>query len=292
MIPIDDLRGMQTLAQEVFRLRPEVVDMTMGELAYHGGLGRSGALDGAAHRLWRQDREVVAWAIFWPPGGLEWQVHPGRPQLLDDVLDWFESLATGSDLATQVRTADLDAERTIRARGFARDAAAPFMLLNSRTLTDVDEPRIPTGYRLRTVDDYDGDIGARVAVHRAAWAELGTRVTEETYRGVMETWPYRSDLDCVLEDSAGRPVAFALAWYDEENRVGELEPVGTDPAARRRGLARAVNLFALDRLRASGATRAIVACRGDDAYVAPRRLYESVGFSELSRQRKYVRSRR
>jgi ribosomal protein S18 acetylase RimI-like enzyme len=80
-----------------------------------------------------------------------------------------------------------------------------------------------------------------------------------------------------------------LAWYDDENRVGELEPVGTHPDHRRRGLGRATNLFALDRLSAAGATHAIVSCRGDAAYPIPRLLYESVGFRELSRQVPLVR---
>ena len=71
--------------------------------------------------------------------------------------------------------------------------------------------------------------------------------------------------------------------------MGELEPVGTDPRFRRRGLGRAVNLFGLERLREVGARAAIVGCRGDDGHPAPRRLYESVGFTELSRNVRYVK---
>ena len=67
------------------------------------------------------------------------------------------------------------------------------------------------------------------------------------------------------------------------NRVGELEPVGTHEAHQRKGLGRAVNLFALQRLRDEGATEALVACRGDAAYPIPRKLYASVGFREVER---------
>jgi hypothetical protein len=52
-----------------------------------------------------------------------------------------------------------------------------------------------------------------------------------------------------------------------------------------------VNLFALQRLRSAGATEAIVACRGDDDYPIPKRLYESVGFREISRQIPYIKPR-
>jgi len=159
-----------------------------------------------------------------------------------------------------------------------------------RDLDEIEAPKLAHGYRLRTLSDYGGDIAGRVAVQRASWAEFGTRVTEETYPVVMATWPYRSDLDFMIEDPQGRPVAFALGWYDEANKLGEFEPVGTDPTARRLGLGRAVNLFGLHRFRAAGATRAIVACRGDAGHPAPCRLYESIGFREISRQRKFRRA--
>jgi ribosomal protein S18 acetylase RimI-like enzyme len=287
-----DIRTMQTVAQEVFRIRPEIVDATMSELAYQGGMGNFNLEDKTSCRIWSRGGEPVAYAVFWPPSSLDcWQVHPDHPELLEEILDWFASLADPAEPhRLQVRDSAADAEHRIRARGFGLDGMAPFMRLNMRDLDEIEEPQLPAGYTLRTVHDYDGDISGRIAVHQTAWAEFGTRVSAETYPGVMKTWPYRSDLDFMVEDAAGKPVAFALGWYDEANSVGEFEPVGTDPNARRLGLARAVSLFGLHRFRAAGATRAIVACRGDEGHPAPCRLYESVGFREISRQRIYVRT--
>jgi GNAT superfamily N-acetyltransferase len=283
---------MQTVAQDVFGARPEIVDATIGELAYQGGMGNFNLDDTTVCRIWSRGGKPVAYAIFWPPSSLDcWQVHPDHPELLEEILDWFESLADRAvPLRTQVRDGDPEAERRLQARGFEFDPTAPFMRLNMRDLDDIEEPQLPAGYRLRTLSDYDGDISQRIAVHPTSWAEYGTRVNAETYPDVMQTWPYRSDLDFILEDPDGKPVAFALGWYDEANNVGEFEPVGTDPRARRLGLGRAVNLFGLQRLRDAGATRAIVACRGDTGHPAPCRLYESVGFREISRQRPHVRS--
>jgi GNAT superfamily N-acetyltransferase len=292
VISLAEIRLMQTVAQEVFRCRPEIVDATVGELAYQGGMGNFNLDEKTTCRVWSRGVKPVAYAVFLPPGSLDcWQVHPDHPELLEDVLDWFETVARPSEssLRLHVRGADTDGEDRIRSRGFVLDESAPFMRLNIRDLDEIEEPQLPPGYRLRTLSDYGGDIGARVAVHQAAWAEFGTRVTLDTYPLVMRTWPYRSDLDFIVEAADGRPVAFALGWYDEQNKVGEFEPVGTDPSARRLGLARAVNVFGLHRFRDAGATRAIVACRGDEGHPLPRRLYESVGFRELSRQRMYVR---
>src|ERR671934_55115 len=79
---------------------------------------------------------------------------------------------------------------------WAMQRHAPWFRLNARTLETIDEPRVPGGYTLRTVRGEE-DLAARVASHRAAWE--GSRVTEESYRFVMRTRAYRTELDCVLE---------------------------------------------------------------------------------------------
>ena len=291
MISPAELRAMQQLAQVSWRLEPTHVDVTVAELAYAWGVGnRTEYASEWRHRLWLDGEEALAWAWLFPPGTLEWQVHPGHPELLEDVLDWFESEVPQGERATSVRSGDTDAIGRLHGRGFGPDEGAPWMRLNVRGLEEIEVPHLPSGFRLLTMADSDADMAARVAVHQASWRELGTRVTQETYANVVRTWPYRPDLDLVVEAPDGSYAAFALAWYDPENRVGELEPVGTDPRFRHRGLGRAVNLYALERLREVGARRAIVGSRGDDGYPVPRRLYESVGFRELSRNLRYVGS--
>jgi ribosomal protein S18 acetylase RimI-like enzyme len=138
---------------------------------------------------------------------------------------------------------------------------------------------LPDGYTLRTVEP--GDWPSRVEAHRTAFHP--SRFREDVYEFVRATPDYRADLDCVAIAPDGLVAAFALAWLDDLNMVGELEPVGTHEDHRRLGLGRAVNLFALRRLRDEGATVGMVACRGDDAYPIPRALYESVGFRESQR---------
>jgi ribosomal protein S18 acetylase RimI-like enzyme len=123
-------------------------------------------------------------------------------------------------------------------------------------------------------------------------ADLGddeSHVIADSYRMVMSAWPYRHDLDQVLEAPDGTLVAFALGWLDEVNRVGELEPVGTDPHYARQGLGSAVSLACLHALREAGAARAVVYPRGDSAYPVARRLYFGLGFRPIARTLTYVR---
>jgi ribosomal protein S18 acetylase RimI-like enzyme len=80
----------------------------------------------------------------------------------------------------------------------------------------------------------------------------------------------------VAETADGRIAAYAVFWLDELNGHGHLEPVGTVPEMRRRGLARAVISHALVRMRAAGMTSVTLTHIAEN--VAARRLYESLGF--------------
>jgi ribosomal protein S18 acetylase RimI-like enzyme len=78
----------------------------------------------------------------------------------------------------------------------------------------------------------------------------------------------------VVEAPDGRFAAYCLCWPDDENRVGEFEPVGVRSDFRRRGLGAAVCTFALQRLHEEGGRQAIVYCATEQACA----LYESIGF--------------
>ena len=105
---------MQGLAQQAIALRPELVngDATVGELAWvwakdFDALGRFWR-----HRLWREDGRLVAWGWVYLPyrvkrsdgrfreataANLTWQAHPDRPELLAEILDWYDDAAGGAD---------------------------------------------------------------------------------------------------------------------------------------------------------------------------------------------------
>jgi ribosomal protein S18 acetylase RimI-like enzyme len=200
---------------------------------------------------------------------LDFCVHPEHPELLDTVLGWADARETDA-LDTNA-----DAIAALGRRGYERDDDAPWFAYCRRTLDDLTEPSLAEGFTLRTVSA--ADVESRVEAHRSAWHP--SRVTVESYRNVMNAWPYRADLDCIAVAPDGRVAAYCLAWLDDENRVGELEPVGTHADFRRLGLARAVCAFALYRLAKEGAAHAVVYPRGDDAYPAPKILYESLGFA-------------
>lgn len=281
-----DLRRMQRLVQDAWALVGSSNAWHVGDVAWEASSG-AGREHEWARRLWEEGGRVVAWAWLDRPATLGWQLDPRRPELLDDVLAWAEEEVEGDSLETSALASDAPSLEILRRRGYAVVADAPWFAYTVRDLEDIPEPELPRGYGLRTLTS--ADIDARVDIHRAAWEP--SSFTRERYLATRATWPYREDLDCVAEAADGSFASYTLCWYDEEKRVGEFEPVGTRPTERRRGLGRAVNLFALQRLRAAGAERAIVMCRGDAAYPIPKLLYESVGFRQHDRSVRFAKRR-
>jgi len=271
----DDLRLLLELEQELWRTSRDDVVCDFGQIAFWSAQLLHDDWEG---RLWFDADRLVGWG--WLTGGteLELQVRPSHRDVLEEILDW------ASPTEMLVDESDTDLAARVNARGLVHLPDAFWMRKNSRSLEEVEEPRVPDGYRLTTMAEYD-NTASRSAAHRSAFSP--SRFTDEVYAVVRETWPYRADLDCVAVAPDGSVASYTLAWLDEENGVGEFEPVGTHEAHLRRGLARAVNLFALQRLRDEGATEALVGCRGDEAYPIPCRLYESVGFRELARYVSY-----
>ena len=223
-------------------------------------------------RIWRDGDRTVAWSWLKADRGLlEFDFRRDRLDLLDEML---------ADPDVRITGAFVDDEETREAllrNGFEENDTAGLtrqgsvMRFLARDLPEAPEPPVlPDGFRYRTVEP--DDLAERVAIHRDVWAP--SRVTETSYATVQASWPYRASLDCVVEAPDGRFAAYCLIWPDDENLVGELEPVGVRDEFRRRGLGAAVCTFALRSWHGEGGRQAIVYCVSDAACA----LYESIGF--------------
>jgi ribosomal protein S18 acetylase RimI-like enzyme len=226
-------------------------------------------------RLWQENGRTLAWSwLRVPEGELELDVRRDRLDLLDEIL-----------AVPEARTAfcfgdDEELRGAFERHGFTKPGEE--MHFYALDLPHAPEPpALPVGFRYRTVGN--DDLAERVAVHRDVWAP--SRVTETSFANVRASWPYRGSLDCVVEAPDGRFAAYCLVWPDDENRVGELEPVGVRQDFRRRRLGAAVCTFALRRLHEEGGRKAIVYCVTDAACA----LYESLGFRRHATQVGYSR---
>jgi ribosomal protein S18 acetylase RimI-like enzyme len=279
-----DLRAMQDLTS---RLDPRSHRWHIGELVWYRHQHGECAWPTA---LWERGGEPAAWAWRARPGELDLHLDPAHPGLAEEILRWFDEVAEGDSRAVTVLDAETGLIGTLRRHGYREVTGGPFFIHLRRDLAGLPEPEVPEGYVLRHVRGA-ADAMARAAVHRAAFSLPGapSMVTSAAYERMMGVWPYRTDLDWLVEAPGGAPAAFCLVWLDERNREAVLEPVGTDPGHRRRGLAGAAVLAALRTARELGAETARVAARGDDAYPSARATYRSVGFRPSARNVTFVR---
>ncbi|MGW5051677.1 GNAT family N-acetyltransferase [Actinokineospora sp. NPDC004072] len=269
-----DLRRMQELVQHLWP-----GDWHIGDLAWQR-TQHTGREPEWPTALWERDGEVVAWGWVHLPGHLA--LATADPALADEVLAWFAETATAA--RRTVTTADPRLAEALERNGYTR-TDDPANIYHRRDLADLPEPVLPPGYTVQP----STDVTQRVAVHRVVWHP--SRVTEESYRNVMATWPYRPELDWVAVAPDGAYAANCLIWLDERNRVGELEPVGTHPDHRGRGLGRAVCLAAMHALRDHGADTAVVyPVDSPPAHPGALALYRGLGFTEYARNATYVRS--
>jgi GNAT superfamily N-acetyltransferase len=251
----------------------------IGDFAWEFGLEPAGR-PGWRRSLWERDGDIVAWAWLVRPDRLSVAVDPAHVDLLDAVVAWASSVAGVRVCVTVLSTEHLLTEALVR-MGYAPDDAGHFFVAHHRTLDDIPpHPVLPAGFRVRPVRG-DGEVAARAALHRDVWTS--TDLTEDVCRAMTRRWPYSFDFDWVAEAPDGRLVSYVLGWYDDVNRVGEFEPVGTLVAFRRLGLSRAVGIAALQAFGAAGGTRAMVYARGDDDYPVARQVYTALGFRPRGR---------
>jgi ribosomal protein S18 acetylase RimI-like enzyme len=106
---------------------------------------------------------------------------------------------------------------------------------------------------------------------------------------LRQTSLYRPDLDLVVHDRDGNVAAYGLFWYDPVTDTGLVEPMRTEDAHRRRGLARHVLTTGIDLLARAGARRVKICFEPDNA--AARDLYLGVGFVPHRQTDLYARHR-
>lgn len=201
--------------------------------------------------------------------------HHSGSKLEPELLAWAETRLDalrqepGGGFYTLVHEQDATRIALLERHGYTR--GDPWLYMRRSLAEPLPEAQLPPGFSVRSVTD-ESEAEARAAVLAAPF-EAPPR--PERYRRFMQSPGYNPDLDLVAVAPDGRFGAFALCWLDRINAVGQFEPVGTHPDFQRMGLARAVLLEGLWRMRLQGARSAIVIV--GQAEQAARALYASVG---------------
>ncbi|MBI5288466.1 MAG: GNAT family N-acetyltransferase [Chloroflexi bacterium] len=242
----------------------------------------------ATIRIWCDEQgRTAGWGRLQGSGYFEHQVLPELrgSALENEIVDWCESAVRssgcepvdGAVCAAEVFEDDDSTIGLLRHRGFTT-AHISGLYFSQELGESPRAPRVPEGFVMRGLRE--SDIEPRAAVHFAAFSP-GSRMTAEAYRAFMSAPGYDPDLDTVVQAPDGRLVAYAMAWLDYANAIGEFEPVGTHPDFRRMGLARAALGRGLLEMKQRGMTTSIVYTNSEN--LAARALYPSAGFSLVNR---------
>jgi predicted N-acetyltransferase YhbS len=157
-------------------------------------------------------------------------------------------------------------------RGYTKEDRGE--ITSKKDIKGKNEIILPKGYQIKTAIEITAE--ERGVCHSFAF---GYNDKEELVKRSIEAQDelknmkdYRSELDIQVVDKNGTVVAFANMWFDSENKIGILEPVGTHPAHRKLGLAKAAIYHGENLISKLGATQVYV---GSD-----QQFYKRIGFYE------------
>lgn len=223
-----------------------------GDLGWHH---LRGAERTAGHlRLWHRQGRLVGLGLL------------DGPDLLRTAID--PALAADEELAVAMAETVAAPERGILPDGQAFVEAHSALGLRAELLRrgwSEGEPWVPLHRDLSgpvedaglAVEQVGADsIAEYTAVHRAAFA--GTGVTDERFREMTTGAAYREAASLLGRARDGTAVAVITLWSAGAGRPGLIEPMGVHPDHRGRGHGRAICVAGAARLRAMGATSALV----------------------------------
>ncbi len=237
-------------------------------------------------QLWEDEAGQLV-AVAHHEGGLGHAfltLHPDYRHLEAAMFDWAEAhLAKINDqgkrdLVSFVYEYDLPRRILLQARGYEKQTWGGVirrMRLNTRR--PIPPVNMAAGYTLRTTNPTLDD-GQRVADVLNAAFNRDCHTGKEVYNFFTQAPSFRHDLDLVAVAPDGSFAAYVGVTLETMNMYGTFEPVCTHPDHQRKGLARALMLEGMHRLRALNA-RDVYVGTGDQ--FAANRLYEAMGFTEV-----------
>jgi mycothiol synthase len=241
-------------------------------------------------RLWQDaDGQVCGFAMLWLPWNyLVLFAHPAAHEgkIEAQIIEW--GLGRAREIAQErgeriyLRVRPREGENglinLLECHGFLREDWHSLRLI--RTLDEpIPEPRLPAGFAIRPVAG-EQEVEAYVALQREAFGTSHLTVDGRLAR--MGDPGYIRDLDLVATAPDGTLAAFVLGRIEAEEdgpgapTRGSTDPIGTRPAYRRMGLARALLLEGFRRLQTHGVETVAVDTGGSNT--ATQALLASVGF--------------
>lgn len=151
------------------------------------------------------------------------------------------------------------------------------------SIEDIKDMKLPEGFTIKSGTDVS-DVEKGLA-HAKAFGYVETefvKVSPKGYEAMRQMPNYRPDLDLYVVVDSGEIASFCTMCYDDTNKIGILEPVGTIPNFRRMGLGHAVIYEAVKRIEKEGALKVYVGSGQD--------FYGAIGFERKYKSNIWVKT--
>ena len=210
------------------------------------------------------------------------QVNPDYSFVEREMLEWIEAhfrdvkkdRAGKEELAIHVLEGNARREALLAQFGYQKNKASGLLRMRS-----VDQPIpksvCPEGYEIRTVSK--ADYSQLAATVRLVFGH-GEWFNAELYESITRCSFYEQDLDLVAVAQDGTFASFCTFRVDPLSKITNLEPMGTHPDHRRRGLGKALIFEGLRRSMRHNPTLFYIGGAADTP--AANRLYDSTGYTK------------
>jgi len=244
-------------------------------------------------RIWEDDAgEIVGVTCIEHPdpsdrqyGEIFVQRHPDHVDLLEEMVAFAEEAYVNPDLNRVyiwIYDDDRDLIDVVARRDFVR-RDEPVSHHLEYVIGELPEPELPDGYRLFSMAE-ENDIDKRREIFGRAFNHEDPKEWPSafSYRELQKAPDYRLEHDLVIAAPDGTYAACCIFWMDERNHIAHLEPLGTHPDHRRKGLAAQIQFEALRRAKALGAKR-MPMTGGFEPF------YRAFGFEERRAQHPWIK---
>ena len=225
--------------------------------------------------------KIVAISYTKPSGGCWLSIHPNHMSAAREIVSWMQGRVNemkkdeGEEVNMNFVVDDDDEEfiHLLSDIGFQKGE-----IEGDKQVRPIDSPipaySLPEGYTIRSAT-IEKDFRKYREVQMAVFPHI-VSMSKDLLQLYRTASFYHEDLDIVVIDPYGEFAAFCTARIDPLSKIAELEPVGTHPDHRKRGLAKAVICESLKRLEKYDPSAVVIlgAAPTDGA----RRLYKSIGF--------------
>ncbi|MBU3128058.1 GNAT family N-acetyltransferase [Clostridium tagluense] len=228
--------------------------------------------------IWEQNRKIISVVSSEGEGSGEAFFHIGMKEFPQEILEeMFEftegnlTLEKDKKSIVQLRIPEgyKQGEDLALSRKYIRTQS--YETTSSFHIDGTVDLNLPKGFSIK--NGHEVSDMEKGKAHARAFGYVNTNyenISPLGYEALRQTPNYRVDLDLYVVSEANEIAAFCTMWYDNINKIGILEPVGTIPEFRKIGLGRNVIREATNRIAKEGAERVYV---GSD-----QKFYLAIGF--------------